>query len=321
MVRLGYNKEARAKKFPYLKALLERPLVFDGAMGTELQKRDLTPEDYGGEAYFGCPEVLNRTRPEVVREIHLAYLEAGAEVIETNTFGALRHVLAEYGLEEAAEELAFLGARIAREAADPHGAFVAGALGPGTKLVSLGQISWDALYRAYKEAARGLLKGGVDLILLETAQDILQVRCAVLAVREAMAEVGREVPLQVQVTFEATGTMLVGTDEQAALAALESLPVDVVGMNCATGPDLMDSKVRYFAEHSTRFVSCLPNAGLPRNEGEGGLRPHPRGARQVAPQVRGRVRGERRGGMLRHGARAHQEGGRGGEGARPEAKA
>ena len=267
LVRLGYNKEARAKKFPYLKALLERPLVFDGAMGTELQKRDLTPEDYGGEAYFGCPEVLNRTRPEVVREIHLAYLEAGAEVIETNTFGALRHVLAEYGLEEAAEELAFLGARIAREAADPYGAFVAGALGPGTKLVSLGQISWDALYRAYKEAARGLLKGGVDLILLETAQDILQVRCAVLAVREAMAEVGREVPLQVQVTFEATGTMLVGTDEQAALAALESLPVDVVGMNCATGPDLMDSKVRYFAEHSTRFVSCLPNAGLPRNEG------------------------------------------------------
>lgn len=146
---------------------------------------------------------------------------------------------------------------------------MAGALGPGTKLVSLGQISWDALYRAYKEAARGLLKGGVDLILLETAQDILQVRCAVLAVREAMAEVGREVPLQVQVTFEATGTMLVGTDEQAALAALESLPVDVVGMNCATGPDLMDSKVRYFAEHSTRFVSCLPNAGLPRNEGGG----------------------------------------------------
>ncbi len=266
-MRLGYNKEARARKFPYLRALLERPLVFDGAMGTELQKRDLTPEDYGGEAYYGCPEVLNRTRPEVVREIHRAYLEAGAEAIETNTFGALRHVLAEYGLGEEAEALCYLGARIAKEAALPYGAFVAGALGPGTKLISLGQISWDELYAAYKEAARGLLRGGVDLILLETAQDILQVRCAVLAAREAMAEVGREVPLQVQVTLEATGTMLVGSDEVAALAALESLPIDVVGMNCATGPDLMDAKIRYFAENSTRFVSCLPNAGLPRNEG------------------------------------------------------
>jgi 5-methyltetrahydrofolate--homocysteine methyltransferase len=266
-VRLGYNKEARARKFPYLRALLQRPLVFDGAMGTELQKRDLSPEDYGGEAYYGCPEVLNATRPEVIREIHVAYLEAGAEVVETNTFGALRHVLAEYGLEERAGELAYLGARIAKEAAQAYGAFVAGALGPGTKLISLGQITWEELFKAYKEAARGLLRGGVDLILLETAQDILQVRCAVLAAREAMAEVGREVPLQVQVTIEATGTMLVGTDEQAALAALESLPIDVVGMNCATGPDLMDSKIRYFAKNSTRFVSCLPNAGLPRNEG------------------------------------------------------
>jgi 5-methyltetrahydrofolate--homocysteine methyltransferase len=267
LVRLGYNKEARARKFPYLKALLERPVIFDGAMGTELQKRDLTPEDYGGEAYYGCPEVLNATRPEVIREIHLAYLEAGAEVVETNTFGALRHVLAEYGLGHRAEELAYLGARLAKEAAEPYGAFVAGALGPGTRLISLGQISWDELFAAYKEAVRGLLRGGVDLVLLETAQDILQVRCAVLAAREAMAEVGREVPLQVQVTIEATGTMLVGTDEQAALAALESLPIDVVGMNCATGPDLMDSKIRYFAKNSTRFVSCLPNAGLPRNEG------------------------------------------------------
>lgn len=153
-------------------------------MGTELQKRDLTPMDYGGEAHFGCPEVLNRTRPDVIQEIHRAYLEAGAEVIETNTFGALRHVLAEYGLEGEAEELSYLGARIAKEVAEPYGAFVAGALGPGTKLISLGQITWDELFAAYKEAVRGLLRGGVDLILLETAQDILQVRCAVLAARE-----------------------------------------------------------------------------------------------------------------------------------------
>ncbi len=267
LVRLGYNREARARRFPYLKALSQRVLIFDGAMGTELQKLDLGPEDYGGEAYFGCPEVLNLTRPEVVQGIHRSYLEAGADVIETNTFGALRHVLAEYGLEEKAEELAYLGARLAREAAEPYGAFVAGALGPGTKLISLGQITWEELFLAYKEAVRGLLRGGVDLILFETAQDILQVRCAVLAAREAMAEVGLEVPIQVQVTMETTGTMLVGTDEAAALAALESLPIDVVGMNCATGPDLMDAKIRYFARESTRFVACLPNAGLPRNEG------------------------------------------------------
>ena len=267
LVRLGYNKEARARRFPYLQALSERVLVFDGAMGTELQKRDLTPEDYGGEAYYGCPEVLNRTRPEVVQEIHLSYLEAGAEVIETNSFGALRHVLSEYGLGQEAEGLAYLAAKIAKEAAGPYGAFVAGALGPGTKLISLGQISWEELFSAYKEAVRGLIRGGADLILLETAQDILQVRCAVLAAREAMTELGVELPIQVQVTMEATGTMLLGTDEQAALAALESLPIDVVGMNCATGPDLMDTKIRYFAQESTRFVACLPNAGLPRNEG------------------------------------------------------
>lgn len=267
LLRLGYNKQARARRFPYLKALSERVLIYDGAMGTELQKRDLAPRDYGGEAYCGCPEVLNRTRPDVVREVHLSYLEAGADVIETNSFGALRHVLAEYGLGEEAEELAHLSARIAKEAAEPYGAFVAGALGPGTKLISLGQISWEELFSAYKEAVRGLIRGGVDLILFETVQDILQARCAVLAAREAMAELGVELPIQVQVTVESTGTMLLGTDEQAALAALESLPIDVVGMNCATGPDLMDAKIRYFAKESTRFVACLPNAGLPRNEG------------------------------------------------------
>ena len=265
------TKHSQRSLSPYLEALRRRVLVFDGAMGTELQKKNLTAEDYGGEAYEGCPEILNATRPDVIREIHESYLEAGADVIETNTFGVMPHVLAEYGLEGRAEELAEKAARIAREAADRYSTkerprFVAGALGPGTKLISLGQIDWDTLYESYRTAARGLLKGGVDLILLETAQDVLQIKAAVLAVRQAMRDVGREVPIQAQVTFETTGTMLVGTDPEAALAALEALDVAVVGMNCATGPDLMDPHVRTFTREASRPVSVLPNAGLPEQK-------------------------------------------------------
>ncbi|PZA07209.1 methionine synthase [Meiothermus sp. PNK-Is4] len=272
LTHLGYRREERAETFPYLKALSQRVLVYDGAMGTEIFKYDLQAKDYGGELYNGCPEVLNRTRPDVIARIHKSYLEAGADVIETNTFGAFPHVLVEYGLEAEAEDLAYLGARIARQEADKLSTpekprFVAGSLGPGTKLISLGQIGWREMFDSYRTAARGLIEGGVDLLLIETAQDILQVRCAVLAARAAMREVGREVPLQVQVTIESTGTMLVGTDDNAALTALESLPIDVIGMNCATGPDLMDSHIRFFCQNSTRWVSCLPNAGLPRNEG------------------------------------------------------
>jgi 5-methyltetrahydrofolate--homocysteine methyltransferase len=268
----GYRREARVEAFPYLKALSERVLVFDGAMGTEIFKHNLTEADYGGEAYSGCPEILNRTRPDVIAAIHRSYLEAGADVIETNTFGCLPHVLSEYNLEAEAEDLAFEAARLARQVADGYSRpqkprFVAGALGPGTKLISLGQIGWAEMFASYRTAARGLLRGGVDLILLETCQDILQVRCAVLAVRQAMRDVERELPLQVQVTVESTGTMLVGTDDAAALTVLENLPVDVVGMNCAVGPDLMDSHIRHFCQHTTRFTACLPNAGLPRNEG------------------------------------------------------
>lgn len=269
--RLRYDLAERARRFPYLRALSERVLVFDGAMGTELQKYDLKPEDYGGAEYDGCPEILNLTRPDVIREIHERYLEAGADVIETNTFGVMPHVIGEYGLAARARELAEAGARLARQMADAFSSpeksrFVAGSLGPGTKLISLGQISWDELFESYRTAARGLIAGGVDLIVIETAQDILQVRCAVQAVRQAMRDEGREVPLQTQVTIETTGQMLVGSDAEAALAALESLPVDVVGMNCATGPDLMDPHIRVFAEHSSRPTVCMPNAGLPRNE-------------------------------------------------------
>ncbi len=267
----GYQQQARASAFPYLQALSERVLIFDGAMGTEIFKHNLCDADFGGAQYSGCPEILNRTRPDVIVSIHRSYFEAGADVVETNTFGCLPHVLAEYGLEAEAEDLAFAAAQLARQTAeaytDEKPRFVAGSLGPGTKLISLGQISWKELFTSYRTGARGLIRGGVDLLIIETCQDILQVRCAVLAARQAMEDLEREVPLQVQVTIEATGTMLVGTDDGAALTVLESLPVDVVGLNCAVGPDLMDSHIRYFCQHSTRWVSCLPNAGLPRNEG------------------------------------------------------
>lgn len=267
----GYAREARAQAFPYLKTLSERVLVYDGAMGTEIFKYNLGDADFGGPQYNGCPEILNRTRPDVIAAIHRSYLEAGADVIETNSFGSMPHVLAEYGLEAEAEDLAYAAAQIARSEADKKSAekprFVAGSLGPGTKLISLGQIGWKEMFESYRTAARGLIRGGVDLLIIETCQDVLQVRCAVLASRQAMQDLGREVPLQVQVTFEATGTLLVGSDDGAALTVLESLPVDVVGINCAVGPDLMDSHIRHFCQHSTRWVACLPNAGLPRNEG------------------------------------------------------
>lgn len=269
---LPYARSERINRFPYLRALSEKVLVFDGAMGTEIFKWNLEAADYGGETYNGCPEYLLVTRPEVIESIHRSYLEAGADVIETNSFGALIHVLAEYGLQDQTEELAHRAALVARRLTDAYSSpqkprFVAGALGPGTRLISLGQIGWDQLFESYRTGARGLIRGGAHLILIETCQDILQVRCAVLAAMAAMADLGQEVPIQVQVTIETTGAMLVGTDDAAALTALEALPIDVVGLNCATGPDLMDSHIRYFCNQSTRFVSCLPNAGLPRNEG------------------------------------------------------
>jgi 5-methyltetrahydrofolate--homocysteine methyltransferase len=269
---LGYRRDHRADLHPYLHALRERVLIYDGGTGTELFKFNLTTEDYGGEATNGCPEWLLKTRPDIMPQIHRKYFAAGADVVETNSFGAVPHVMAEFGLADRAEELAELAATVARGAADEFATrarprFVAGAVGPGTKLISLGHITWDDLFASYRVGIRGLIRGGADLILIETAQDILQVKCAVAAARAAMADLRREVPIQTQITVETMGTMLAGTDVAGALTALEAMPIDVVGMNCATGPDLMDSHIRYLAEHATRWVSCLPNAGLPRNVG------------------------------------------------------
>jgi 5-methyltetrahydrofolate--homocysteine methyltransferase len=268
----GYRRDARADRFAYLAAMRDRALIYDGGTGTQIFTFDLTTADYGGEATNGCPEWLLKTRPDIMPIIHRRYFEAGADVVETNSFGAMPHVLAEFGLQDRAEELATLAAAVARSAADEFATrerprFVAGAIGPGTKLISLGHIEWRAMFDSYVVAARGLITGGADLILIETCQDILQTKCAVLSAREAMRQLGKEVPIQCQVTVETTGQMLAGSDIAAALTALEALPIDVVGMNCATGPDLMDSHIRYLAENATRWVSCLPNAGLPRNVG------------------------------------------------------
>jgi 5-methyltetrahydrofolate--homocysteine methyltransferase len=252
----------------YLEALAERVVVFDGATGTNLQLAGLSADDFGGPALEGCNEVLVVSRPDVVRRLHASFLEVGVDVVETDTFGAFATVLAEYGLAERAAELNLTAARLAREVASDfatpdHPRFVAGSMGPGTKLPSLGQIGFATLRDAYEVQAAALLEGGVDLLVIETCYDLLQAKAAVVAARAAMRRVGREVPLQVQVTMELTGRMLVGTEIGAALTALEALRPDVLGLNCATGPTEMGEHLRHLSHHARTALSCLPNAGLP----------------------------------------------------------
>ncbi|HET9689562.1 MAG TPA: homocysteine S-methyltransferase family protein, partial [Acidimicrobiales bacterium] len=250
---------------PYLQAVSERVVVFDGATGTNLQLRQLGPDDFGGATLEGCNEVLVETRPDVITDLHRSFLEVGVDVVETDSFGSLPWVLAEYGLEARTEELARKAARIARDVADGYDGdrWVAGSLGPGTKIASLGQISFADQRDGYQVAARGLLEGGVDLFVIETVQDLLQAKAAMIGCRRAMAEVGRQVPLQVQVTIETTGRMLVGTEIGAALTTLDAVRPDVVGLNCATGPAEMSEHLRYLSAHSRVPISVLPNAGLP----------------------------------------------------------
>ena len=268
--RARWNLSARAAQFPILAALAERTLICDGAMGTMLQRAGLLLEDFDGKE--GCNEILCRTRPDLIAEIHREYFAAGADIVETNTFGSTPVVLSEYGLADEAYELSRRAAAIARQVADAISTaswprFVAGAVGPTTKLVSLSHLSYEELYESYTTQIRGLIEGGVDIIQIETAQDLLGVKCAILAARRAMRQSGREVPIIAQITIETTGTMLLGTEVAAALPALEAMEVDVVGLNCATGPDLMHEHVRFLGQNASRFVSVLPNAGLPRNVG------------------------------------------------------
>ncbi len=252
----------------YLTALRRRVVVFDGATGTNLQLQELGPDDFGGAELEGCNEVLVLTRPDAVERLHRSFLDVGVDVIETDTFGAFSVVLAEYGLADRAFELNLAAARLARRLADEYGApdrprWVAGSVGPGTKFPTLGQIPYAELSAAYEEQARGLSEGGVDLVLVETVFDLLSAKAAVNGAKRAMATVGRRVPLQVQVTIELTGRMLPGTEIAAALSALEAMGIDVIGLNCATGPAEMGEPLRHLSAHSRVPVSCVPNAGLP----------------------------------------------------------
>ncbi|HEX8688444.1 MAG TPA: homocysteine S-methyltransferase family protein, partial [Pyrinomonadaceae bacterium] len=242
--------------------------VFDGAMGTSLQSQNLTVDDYGGPQFEGCPEYLLVSKPSAVERVHAAFLEVGCDVIETDSFGGLPFVLGEYGIAEMAYELNRKAAELARRvAADfstkAHPRWVAGSMGPGTKLPTLGHITFDALRAAYAEQVRGLMDGGVDLLIVETCQDTLQTKAALAAIFENFKEARRRVPVIAQVTIEIFGTMLNGTEIGAALTALEPFPVDVIGMNCGTGPRNMTESLRYLCENTSRPVSVLPNAGLP----------------------------------------------------------
>ncbi len=247
-------------------AMRERVVVADGAMGTMLQQADITLADQDG--LDGCNEILNVTRPDLVRAVHDAFFDVGCEAVETNTFGANLANLTEYDIPERIRELSQAGARIAREAADAwstpgHPRWVIGSIGPGTRLPTLGQVSFAALRDSYADQVSGLVDGGADLLLIETTQDPLQARAAVVGARRAMTAADRSLPIVVQITVETTGTMLLGTETPAAVAMLRGLRVHGIGLNCATGPAEMGEHLRYLSRHAPGIVSCMPNAGLP----------------------------------------------------------
>src|ERR1700704_3565091 len=248
----------------FLAALRDRVLVLDGAFGTWVQDQDLGPDDFGGPDLEGCNEHVVLTRPDLIAEMHSAFLDVGVDGVETATFGSFPIVLTEYGIPEKTYELNEAAARIAKEVASGFASperprWVVGSIGPGTKLPSLGAIGFAELRDGYETQVDGLLAGGVDVLLVETVYDLLQGKAAIVAARRAMAKAGREVPLMVQVT----GGMLVGTEIGAALTALEALKPDVIGLNCATGPSEMTEHLRHLSQHARTFLSALPNAGLP----------------------------------------------------------
>ncbi|WP_031015863.1 homocysteine S-methyltransferase family protein, partial [Streptomyces sp. NRRL F-5727] len=244
-----------------------RVVVADGAMGTMLQAADPTLDDFTG--LEGCNEILNVTRPDLVAAVHREYFAAGVDCVETNTFGANLAALAEYGIEDRVHDLSEAGARVAREVADACTAedgrprWVLGSMGPGTKLPTLGHVAYGPLRDAYQQNAEGLVRGGADALLIETSQDLLQTKAAVVGARRALDWIGLDLPVIVQVTVETTGTMLLGSEIGAALTALEPLGIDMIGLNCATGPAEMAEHLRYLARHARIPLSVMPNAGLP----------------------------------------------------------
>jgi 5-methyltetrahydrofolate--homocysteine methyltransferase len=277
----------------YLDALEKKVLVFDGAMGTSLQKQNLTAEHFGGEQYNGCNDYLVISYPEAVEKVHRSFLEVGVDVIETNTFRSNRITMKEYGLQDRVIEINETAARLARRLADEYSQsqtsnverstsnvqrstldvqprFVAGSIGPSGKLPStndpeLSDVTFDELADVFREQAVGLIRGGVDLLLIETSQDILEVKAAIVGIHKAFEETGVYLPIQAQVTLDTTGRMLLGTDINAALTILEGMGIDVIGLNCSTGPEHMREPIRILGENSTLPVSCIPNAGLPLN--------------------------------------------------------
>lgn len=310
----------------FLERAKEKIIIFDGAMGTNLFTYNLSAEDYGGEDYEGCPEMLNITKPNVIQEIHSKFFEAGADVIETNTFGSSKLVLAEYEIAERSYEISKKAAELARTVADKFTKqdpskprYIAGSIGPGTKLASLGNISFDELFDSYRPQVRGLLDGGADLLLIETCQDPLQIKACLNAAFSVFADIEKEFslaeikkkypaaeitensdihslqrprtglfskvrfPIHVQVTIETTGTLLVGTDIAAVVTSFANYPIDTLGLNCATGPKEMKEHIRYLSEYSPFMISCLPNAGIPENVG--GHAHFPLGADDFASQL------------------------------------
>ncbi|MBO8163229.1 MAG: methionine synthase [Brevibacillus sp.] len=277
----------------FAEQLSRKILILDGAMGTMLQQANLTAADFGGEAFEGCNELLNLTRPDVIRDIHEKYLQAGSDIIETNTFGATSVVLAEYDVQEKDMELNIAAARIAREAADAYSTddwprFVAGAMGPTTKTLSLtGGVTFDELVEAYYRQAKGLLLGGVDVLLLETAQDTLNVKAGGIGIRRAFAELGREVPVMISGTIEPMGTTLAGQNIEAFYISVEHLKPISVGLNCATGPEFMRDHLRTLSQLAQCSVSCYPNAGLPDEDGHYHESPQALAAKMAAFAERG----------------------------------
>ena len=247
----------------FLDLVNERVVVYDGATGTNLQELGLTADDFGGPDLEGCTDILSVTRPDVIADLHESFFRVGSDVVETNTFGAFAVPLGEYDIPERAHEICVASARIAREVASGYDGFVAGSMGPGTKSPSLGQIGFVELRDAYEVMARGLIEGGVDLLITETHFDMLAAKAAVIGSRRAMAALGKQVPIQLQVTMEQTGTMLLGSEIGAALQALGALKPDIFGLNCATGPSEMHEHLRHLSANATMPISCLPNMGLP----------------------------------------------------------
>lgn len=254
----------------YLDAVESGVVVFDGGAGTWFHAMDLHRDDFGGIELEGCAEILNITRPDVVDGLHRSFLDIGVDAIETNTFGGFAVPLGEYGIADRSYELSAAGAEIARRAVDAYRErdgrrrFVAGSMGPGTKLATLGQITYRELLEAYEIQAAGLVDGGVDLLIIETQYDLLGVKAAVNGARRAMQTAGIDLPLQVQITMETTGRMLPGTEIGAALTSIDALHPDIVGLNCATGPEEMHGPVRYLSERSRMPIAVIPNAGLPK---------------------------------------------------------